>query len=132
MAISPSLGPVLHSIAETVVPATAALDPGGWDALERTIANAVGLRPPRLQRQLRLFIRAIEWLPLFRYGRPFTRLDPARRQRFLAALENAPLLLVRRGFWGLRTLIFMGYYGQSRTVAALGYRADPRGWSARR
>lgn len=123
---------MLHAIAETVVPATTALDSGGWDALDRTVANAVALRPPRLRRQLRLFIRAIEWLPLLRYGRPFTRLHPERRRRFLASLEHAPLLLIRRGFWGLRTLIFMGYYTQSRTIAALGYRADPRGWNARR
>ena len=132
MAISPSLRPVLHAIAEAVVPATGALDEGGWVALERTVANAVALRPPRLQRQLRLFIRAVEWLPLLRYGRPFTRLDPERRHRFLTALQDSPLLLVRRGFWGLRTLILMGYYTQSRAIAALGYRADPRGWSARR
>lgn len=126
-----ALRPILRSIAEAVVPETAALDPAGWSALERIVTNAVAARPPRMRRQLALFIRAIEWLPLLRYGRPFSRLPRARRHQFLATLQDSPLLLVRRGFWGLRTLILMGYYTQSRTLAAIGYRADPRGWSAR-
>ena len=116
----------------SVVPETAGLNSAGWSALERTVAAAIAARPPNVQRQVRLFLRAIEWLPLFRYGRPFTRLDPRRRERFLASLQSSPLLLIRRGFWGLRTLILMGYYTQADVIGAIGYRADPRGWSVRR
>jgi hypothetical protein len=47
-------------------------------------------------------------------------------------LETARLVLVRRGFWGLRTLILMGYYGRPAAAAAIGYRADPQGWEMRR
>ncbi|HEX4560641.1 MAG TPA: hypothetical protein VH113_02315 [Gemmatimonadales bacterium] len=131
MAILPSLRPVIRSIAETVIPETAALEPDGWRTLERIVTNAIAARPPRLQRQLAVFLHAIEWLPLFRYGRPFSRLDPHRRHRFLESLQDSPLLLLRRGFWGVRTLILMGYYTQGRAIAAIGYRADPRGWSVR-
>jgi hypothetical protein len=132
VALSASLRPLLHALAETIVPGSAALDEVGWAALERTVGTAIAARPPRLQRQLRLFLRLIEWLPVLRYGRSFTALGPARRHQFLSALENAPLLLVRRGFWGLRTLILMGYYTHAQVVAAIGYRADPRGWKVRR
>jgi len=59
-------------------------------------------------------------------------LDPARRARFLDSLQTSRLLLARRGIWGLRTLVLMGYYGRPRAAAAIGYRADPRGWEARR
>lgn len=114
-----------------MVPEIAVLEPDGWAALDRIVANAVAARPPKMQRQLALFISAIEWLPLLRYGRPFTKLTPARRHRFLESLQDSPLLLIRRGFWGLRTLILMGYYTQGRAIAAIGYRADPRGWSVR-
>src|SRR5207244_1401337 len=58
--------------------------------------------------------------------------DPARRARFLDSLQTSRLLLARRGIWGLRTLVLMGYYGRPRAAAAIGYRADPRGWEARR
>lgn len=125
------MGPTLRALAETVVPATSALEADGWGSLDRIVTNAIKARPPRMQRQLALFIRAIEWLPLLRYGRPFSKLTPARRQRFLESLQDSPLLLIRRGFWGLRTLILMGYYTQGRAIAAIGYRADPRGWSVR-
>ena len=123
--------PALRAIAETVVPATSALEADGWVSLDRIVAKAIAARPPRMQRQLTLFMHAIEWLPLFRYGRPFSKLNPHRRQRFLESLQNSPLLLIRRGFWGLRTLILMGYYTQSSAIAAIGYRADPRGWGIR-
>lgn len=121
----------LRAIAETVVPATSALEPDGWLALERIVTNAITTRPPRVQRQLTLFLRTVEWLPVLRYGQPFSRLNPHRRQRFLESLQDSPLLLIRRGFWGLRTLILMGYYTQASTLGIIGYRADPRGWSIR-
>jgi len=123
--------PTLRAIAETVVPATSALEADGWVTLDRIIANAVAARPPRMRRQLALFMLVLEWLPLFRYGRPFSKLNPHRRQHFLKSLQDSPLLLIRRGFWGLRTLILMGYYTQASTLAVIGYRADPRGWSIR-
>src|SRR2546422_3095313 len=47
------------------------------------------------------------------------------------SIERAPLLLMRRGLWGLRTLAFMGYYGRPAAAREIGYRADPRGWDVR-
>ncbi len=123
--------PAFRAIAATVVPEAAGLDDAGWRELERIVEDALAQRAPRLRRQLLLFIRVIERLPALR-GRRFSALPPAVRTRFLAALERAPLLLVRRGFWGLRTLILMGYYARPAAAGAIGYRADPRGWEARR
>ncbi len=131
MAISQSLRPTLHALTETVVPETVALGIDGRVSLERIVTNAIAARPPRMRRQLALFMLVIEWLPLFRYGRPFSRLNPHRRQQFLKTLQDSPFLLIRRGFWGLRTLILMGYYTQAGTLGIIGYRADPRGWSIR-
>lgn len=81
---------------------------------------------------MRLFVRALDLLPLLRFGRTFRALDRQRRTQFLLAVQDAPLLLVRRGFWGLRTLVFMGYYGRAGAAATIGYRADLRGWEIRR
>lgn len=127
-----SVRPVLRAIGVTVVPEATRLDEAGWAAIEGTLAAALASRPAALQRQFLLFLRVVEWLPLVRFGRRFTRLDPARRTRFLKNLQNAPLLLVRRGMWGLRTLLLMGYYGRPEARAEIGYRADSRGWTARR
>jgi hypothetical protein len=123
---------VFRAIATTVVPEAGHLGPGEWDEVEAIIGRALAGRPPRLRRQLTLLLLLLEWLPLLRYGRQLSRLHPARRRAVLERLERAPLVLVRRGFWGLRTLILMGYYGRPAAAAAIGYRADPRGWEVRR
>ena len=119
-------------IARTIVPEAETLDEGGWAELESIVEQGLATRPSSVRRQLRLFVRALDFLPLLRFGRTFRALDQQRRTRFLLAVQDAPLLLVRRGFWGLRTLVFMGYYGRTGAAAAIGYRADARGWEIRR
>ena len=121
-----------RAIAVTVVPEASALDEPGWSALEALVEKTLSKKPAGMQRQLVTFVRAIEHLPRLRWGRPFTALSPDVRTRFLSSLERAPVLILRRGFWGLRTLVFLGYYARPEAAAAIGYRADARGWEARR
>jgi hypothetical protein len=89
-------------------------------------------RPKPIRKQFRLFLRLLDLLPVARFGRRFCSLDTARRERVLTALQDAPLLPLRRGVWGLRTLVFMGYYTRPDAAQVIGYQAHPRGWSARR
>ena len=130
-----TFGPVckpFRSIAATIVPEAASLDDRGWNEVEEIIEQGLASRPDSIRRQLRFFVRALNVLPVFRFGRTFRALDAQKRTEFLEAMQNAPVLLVRRGFWGLRTLVFMGYYSREAARAAIGYRADPRGWTVRR
>jgi hypothetical protein len=39
--------------------------------------------------------------------------------------------LIRRGVWGLRTLVLMGCYTRAEMMDGIGYRAHARGWAAR-
>lgn len=131
----PVLPPVrapFRALAATIVPEAAWLKEPGWVELERIVEEALAARPPAMRRQLRLLIRVLDLLPVLRYGRRFGALGPAQALRFLSAFQDSPLLLLRRGVWGLRTLVFMGYYARPEGSAAIGYRADPRGWEARR
>jgi len=116
----------------TVVPEASALDDTAWADAEALVERTLARRPAAMQRQLVVFLRAIENLPRLRWGRPFTALGADERARFLAALEHAPILLLRRGFWGLRTLCYLGYYARPEAAAEIGYGADARGWEARR
>jgi hypothetical protein len=126
------VGTAFRAIAETIVPEASTLDPAGWRELVGIVEAALADRPPRLRRQLVLLIRALEALPRLRFGLPLSALDPERRARVLSRVQDAPLSLLRRGFWGLRTLVLMGYYGRAGAAAEIGYRGDPRGWQARR
>jgi hypothetical protein len=121
----------LRTIVAAVVPAAARLDDQGWRQVEDIIEGSLSARPPRLRRQLALFLRFLAVVACLRWGRRLGALDPAHLRRLLAGLERSRLVLLRRGVWGLRTLAFMGYYGRSATVRELGYRAEASGWTAR-
>jgi hypothetical protein len=123
---------VFRALAVTFVPEAVALDERDWVEVERIVEEALAPRPPKVRRQIGLLIRVLDVLPLVRHGRRFTSLDAAARLRFLSALQDSSVLLLRRGIWGLRTLAFMGYYARPEAAPLIGYRADARGWEARR
>ena len=121
----------LRAIATTVVPETASQEERVWLEMEELIARTVSSRGPLIQEQLVSFLRLAQMLPIARYGRRFTALDDRRRAAFLRSLERSPLLRLRRGFWRVRSLIFMGYYTRDDVAESIGYRAVPEGWAAR-
>jgi len=131
-ALPASLQGPLRSMARVIVPESRELSPEGWTRLEGIVEGALRDRPEAMKRQLRLFLRLVEFLPVLRYGRPFSHLDPPRQEAWLRTLQDAPLLALRRGFWGVRTLVYMGYYGQPEIREAVGYRPHRDGWTARR
>jgi hypothetical protein len=121
---------VFRAVVVTVVPDAKQLDEPSWLTLEAQVEDLLELRPPGLQRQLQLFLLAIEWLPVVRYGQTFTRLVDEQRSRVLLYLQDHRVERIRCGFWGLRTLAFFGYYGRPEGARAIGYAPDPRGWEA--
>ncbi len=121
---------VFRAVVVTVVPEAKQLDEPGWLALEALVEDAIEIRPPALRGQLQLFLLAIEWLPVLRYGRTFAALGDEQRGRILRYLQDHRVERIRCGFWGLRTLAFLGYYGRPEGAHAIGYRPDPRGWEA--
>jgi hypothetical protein len=114
-----------------VLPTGGALDEEGWDRAQGIIEHALAARPAGVKRQIRLFLRLVNLLPLFSTGRTFQRLSPERRAVFLGRLQRSRLMPIRRGVWGIRTLLFMGYYLQEPMREGIGYRAHPGGWGAR-
>ena len=121
---------VFRAAVVTVVSDAKQLDEASWLALEALVEDALEIRPPALRRQLQLFLRAIQWLPVVRYGRTFTALQDEQRSRVLRYLQDHPIERIRCGFWGLRTLAFLGYYGRPEGANAIGYRPNPCGWEA--
>jgi hypothetical protein len=133
-AARPVLSPVrrtFRAVARTVVPETASLDETGWTRLESIVEQALAERPARMRRQLVVFIRLIDWMAVPRHGRRFAALGAEAREALLHRLQDSPVLLLRRGFWGLRTLVFMGWYAQPATAEHIGYAAHLRGWTGR-
>lgn len=121
-----------RAVAETVVPETASLGPEEWREVCAVVERALAARPEQTRGQLVSFLRLVEYLPLVRLRGRFSRLGANERREELERLERSATLRVRRGVWGVRTLVFMGYYTRPDVQAALGYRASAEGWSARR
>ena len=113
------------------VPAAERLDAEGWARAEAIVDDFLAERPAAVRRQLRLFVRVLGLLALVRHGRGLAGLEPAETRRLLERLERSPLLLLRRGTWGVRTLCFMGVYAQPDVRRDIGYAAAPGGWEAR-
>lgn len=126
-----SVRPRFRALAVSFVPETALATEGQWGELETAVDQAVSARPAALRRQLALLIRAIDVTALLRFGRGVTRLRPEQRSVLLEAMATSRLLLLRRGIWGLRTLVMLGWYTQPSVTTALGYRASAGGWSDR-
>ena len=126
-----SAGPLLRSIAEVVVPETRTMSADEWSEFGEIITAALAKRPAAMRRQLDLFLTILNLLCLFRQRRSLPALSLEQRAAFLAGIESSRLLLFRRGFWGIRTLVFMGYYARAACAPQLGYAAHARGWQQR-
>ena len=113
---------MLRQFAARIVPESAGLDDGELAAFRAIVDQALGARPETVRRQFGMLLKILRWAPLVRYGAPFERLNLERRDAVLRWFEDAPVLVLRKGFWGLKTLIFMGYYGRPEAGAGIGYR----------
>jgi hypothetical protein len=123
---------IFRAVVITVVPEAEKLGEPNWSELEMLVGTTLQNHSRAIHRQLRLFMRAIQWLPVFRYGKRFTSLSAEQRMQILCYLQDHPVEAIRCGFWGLRALALLGYYGRPEGVQATGYAADPGGWEARR
>jgi len=130
----PTLAPVrelFRAVTRAAVPASAGLDDEGWARAEALVDAALADRPGSVRRQVTIFFRIVDVLSVLRFGRGLQGVESAQARTLLGWLERSPLLLLRRGVWGVRTLAFMGFYGQGATRKQIGYAASPGGWESR-
>jgi hypothetical protein len=52
---------------------------------------------------------------------PFEKLPEDRQDAVLRWFQDNPLRLLRSGIWGLKTMVYLGYYGQPETNRDVGY-----------
>ena len=103
---------LLVRLAACVVPETAGAPAQVTDALLSAIDDQLHLRPRLQQLEFKLLLLGLGWM---------TVLPTRWQQRGLHVLENFPLRLVRVGIWGLKTLVFLGYYGQDSVGRRIRY-----------
>lgn len=112
---------LLRAAAICLVPPAAKLDPAAWDEFFEIVRDALLERSFSVRMQFQLFLTFLNIAAWLGYGWNFTRLDPPNQETLLRWLEDNPLLILRQGFWGLKTLVLMGYYGRPALWGRLAY-----------
>ncbi len=102
-----------------LAPKAAGMDASGWQAFFGILETAIAERPLLLRAGVRAYIVLLR-LAAFPLG-GFCSMPPGRRARLLTFFQDFPLALIRAGFWGLRALALMGYYGQPSVAKRLGW-----------
>lgn len=111
-------------VAESITPEIVSLDSGGRARMAAIIDTALMDRDATTRTQFGTFLTVIRLAPVLRFGRAFDRLDADRRNAVLRWFQDCPVSLLRKGFWGLKVLVFMGYYGQEENWNQIGYAPD--------
>ena len=114
----------LRVLAVRIVPEIEELDAAGMSRFFATIDEALQDRSPGVRRQFGSFLGLLRWAPLPRFGSSFEGLAAERQDAVLRWFEDCPVGLLRKGFWGLKVLVYMGYYGQTESWEAVGYHPD--------
>jgi len=124
--------PAFRALAETFVPELADAGDDEWERVMETIDVALRSKEAAIGRKLALAVRALDGMALVTRGRRFVALGRESRRVFLERMQDSGWLVLRRGVWGLRTVVFLGYYGRPEVRERLGYRAHRDGWDAAR
>ncbi len=125
--LEPAEWEFLLCLARRIVPETARLDSAGEDEFRAIISNALAARPAAVRRQIGILLKILRWAPVLRYGRPLERLAPASQDAALAWFQDGPVKLLRKGIWGLKAMVFMGYYGRAAGAQAVGWNPSLEG-----
>lgn len=110
------------ALALRLAPGCAELDAEGRARFFAVVEAMLAAKPEEMRRLLALFLCALRWLPALRRLAPLERLSPERQDAALAWFQDAPALALRQGFWGVKALVYMGYYGQPELGERFGYR----------
>ena len=119
--LGPWAGARFRAVQGCALPSSRAFTPEQRDASIRIVNHMMAARPRGVQRQLLALFLLIEALAFLTGGTGFPELDPGRQERVLALLFDAPAPLLRKGFWGLNTLVKLSVYGQPSVYPAIGY-----------
>jgi len=111
----------LLCLAARIVPESAGAPAQVTDPLLAAIDGELRPRPRLQQLEFKLLLLTIRWMTVPFTLHRFERLPAERQDGWLRFLENAPLTLLRAGIWGLKTLIFLGYYTQGGVQQRIRY-----------
>lgn len=118
---------ILLAVAARIVPASAFMTDADRATMLGLVNDTLSSRTSQMQRQFRLFLRVLRWAPFVRYLRPLDRLDGPRQDGALRWFQDHPFQVLRGGFWGVRTLVLLGFYGRPDIGPSIAYTPSSKG-----
>jgi hypothetical protein len=103
------------------VPESAGAPTQVTDPLLAAVDEELHPRPRLQQLEFKLLLLAIRWMTVPFTLHRFEHLPAARQDGWLRFLESAPFTMLRVGIWGLKTLVFLGYYTQAGVLQRILY-----------
>jgi len=70
---------------------------------------------------LKVFLFFVQFYSFILYRKIFTSLSADKQIEYLSKLENFSMSKIRQGFWGVKNLVFWGYYTQISSWPAIHY-----------
>ena len=108
-------------LARRMIPQLDGADESEQRKVVQIVDDALASRAPGLQTQFKVFLKLIRFSPLVRYGKKLDSLPPEDQDKVMRGFQDSPIPKFRSGMWGLKTLIYMGYYGDPDRAGQFGY-----------
>jgi hypothetical protein len=121
MPLSHSHRHVLRALGDTLLPSTGPGDPAGGECVPDGVEEILAALTPAVERRVGALLTLFDYAAVARFGRPFRRLDGARRERYVAEWMTSRVALRRIVYRSLRSLCMSAYYQDPRAWPALGY-----------
>lgn len=115
------------TIAKRIVPQVAELKSDKQLKVVGAVDDALSQREPALRMQFLGFLGVIKTAAFARYLRPLDKMSGEKQDTILNWFQDSAIHKLRVGFWGLRTLIYMGYYGDPARASKFNYVPDNNG-----
>ena len=111
----------IAALGDTMFPSIAPGDPPGGIVLPDALDDFLGHIDAKKAKTFALVLTVFELAAIARYGRPFSRLAPDARAKYVDGWMRSRLAPRRVVYRTLRTLCATLYYQDARTWAALRY-----------
>lgn len=112
----------LRAVARVIIPPGGSLPPGADETdVAGRLAAEIATWPPRVRRQVKAMLTAVDALPLTTYRARFLALDEQARARFLEEQYHARSARRRLLASFLKQLCFSAYLADPGVEAAIGY-----------
>ena len=115
----------VQALGDTLFPSVAAGDPSGGDILPDALDQFLPALASEKQKGVLLLLNILDVGAIFRYGRRFSRLAPAKRTRYLDGWMRSRLAFRRIVYRAIRELCGTLYYQDERTWSNIGYDGPP-------